>query len=81
TPQSGEGKVAYLRLECRAKEERVKVNNRFCPGWCKVVERFWAGDKDAFRDCVFCAFYPLVNPGKLEATGTEPYVHQTMFKV
>jgi len=75
----GEGKVAYLRLECRAKEERVKVNNRFCPGWRKLVERYYAGDKDAFRDCVFCAFYPSVNPGKVEATGTEPYLHQTAF--
>ena len=81
TPQSGEGKVAYLRLECRAKEERVKVNGRFCPGWRRLVERYYAGDKDAFRDCIFCAYGWGRNPGVVEATGTEPYAHQTVLKV
>ena len=77
----GDGKVAYLRLECRASQERVKVNGRLCPGWRKLVERFYAGDKDAFRDCIFCAYGWGQNPGKLAATGTEPYPHQTVFKV
>ena len=79
--EGGEDKVAYLRLECRAKENRVKVNGRFCPGWRKLVERFEAGDKDAFRVCIFCTYGWDRNPGKLEATGTEPYQHQTSFKV
>lgn len=73
--------MAHVRLECRAKEEKVKVNGRYCPGWRKLVERFEAGDKDAFRDCIFCAYGWGQNPGKIEATGVEPYPHQTSFKV
>jgi len=73
------GKVAYLRLECRAREERVKVNGRLCPGWGKLVEDFHAGDKDAFRHCVFCAYGWGRNPGRVEATGTEAYPYQTRF--
>jgi hypothetical protein len=69
--------VAYLRLECRAKEERVKVGGRFCPGWRRVVERFHSGDNDAFRDCISCAMFSRINPGKVVATGTEPWVYQT----
>ena len=78
----GDGKVAYLRLECRAREERVKVNGRLCPGWRKLVERYYAGDKDAFKQCALsCAYGWGQNPGKVEATGIEPYLYQTVFKV
>ena len=73
------GKVAYLRLECRAREERVKVNGRLCPGWRKLVEDYYAGDRDAFRHCVLCAYGWGRNPGGVEATGTEPYPYQVKF--
>lgn len=69
-------KVAYLRLECKAREEQVKVNGRLCPGWRKIVEDFHAGDRDAFRRCVFCSYSWGRNPGRLEGTGTEPYPYQ-----
>jgi len=77
----GKGKVAYLRLECRAEEERVKVNGRLCRGWRNLVERYEAGDKEAFKDCLFCAYGWGRNPGTVEATGVEPYPHQTALKM
>jgi len=77
----GEGKVAYLRLECRAKEERVKVNGRLCPGWRYLVERYEAGDREAFKGCLFCAYGWGQNPGIVEATEVEPYLHQTILKL
>ncbi len=77
----GKGKVAYLRLECRAKEERVKVGGRFCPGWRKVVERFHGGDNNAFMNCISCAMFSRINPGKVEATGTDPWVYQTAIRL
>ena len=80
TPGDG-GKVVYLRLECRAKQDRVRVNGRRCPGWRKLVERFQAGDKGVFKDCFFCAYGWGDNPGRIEAMETEPYPYQEMFKV
>jgi len=77
----GEGKVAYLRLECRAKEERVRVNGRLCPGWRYLVERYEAGDREAFKGCLFCAYGWGQNPGIVEATEVEPYLHQTILKL
>lgn len=77
----GNGKVAYLRLECRAKEEQVKVNGRRCPGWRYLVERYEAGDREAFKGCLFCAYGWGQNPGTVEATGVEPYPHQTVLKM
>jgi DNA-directed RNA polymerase subunit RPC12/RpoP len=77
----GDGKGVYLRLECRAREDRVKVNGRFCPGWRRLVERFHGGNKDAFKDCVLCAYGWGNNPGRIEAMETEPYPYQEMFKV
>ena len=79
--EEGKGKVAYLRLQCRAKEERVKVNGRLCPGWRYLVERYEAGDEEAFKNCLFCAYGWGQNPGKVEATGVEPYPHQTVLKM
>lgn len=72
----GEGKVAYLRIECRAKEERVRVNGRRCQGWRSAVERFEAGDKDAFRDCLTCFIAWGRNPARVEATEVDFYPHQ-----
>ena len=77
----GEGKVVYLRLECKAKEDRVRVNGRYCPGWRKLVERFQAGDKGVFKDCFFCAYGWGDNPGCIEATETEPYPYQETLKL
>ncbi len=79
--EGGKSKVAYLRLECRAKEERVKVNGRLCPGWRTLVERYQAGDKEAFKNCLFCAYGWGQNPGTVEATGVDPYPHQTVLKM
>jgi len=75
-----DSKAVYLRLECRAKEDRVRVNGRFCIGWRKLVERFMAGKKDAFRDCVMCTYGWGDNPGRIEAMETEPYPYQEIFK-
>jgi hypothetical protein len=77
----GEGKAVYLRLECRAKEDRVRVNGRRCPGWRKLVERFQAGDKGVFKDCFFCAYGWGDNPGRIEAIETEPYPYQETLKL
>ena len=79
--EGGDGKVAYLRLECRAKEERVRVMGSLCPGWRKLVERFEAGDKEAFRPCAFCAYGWGKSPGRLKAIEVEPYPHQTALKL
>jgi hypothetical protein len=76
-----DGKVVYLRLECRAREDRVRVNGRICPGWRKLVERFKVGNKDAFKDCVFCAYGWGDNPGRIEAIDTEPYPYQEVLKL
>ena len=79
--EGSKGKVAYLRLECRAREERVKVNGRLCPGWRYLVERYEAGDKEAFKNCLFCTYGWGQNPGTVEATDVEPYPHQTVLKM
>jgi hypothetical protein len=77
----GEGKAVYLRLECRAKEDRVRVNGKYCTGWRKLVERFKAGDREAFKGCFFCAYGWGDNPGRIEATETEPYPYQETLKL
>jgi len=70
-------KVAYLRLTCRAAENRVKVEGRYCPGWKKLVERFHEGDKTAFNDCVkVCARWGAHNPAHVEAADVEFYIYQ-----
>ena len=77
----GNGKAVYLRLECRAREDRVRVNGRICPGWRRLVERFHAGDRDAFRHCVLCAYGWGDNPGRIEAVETEPYPYQETLRL
>ena len=72
----GEGKVAYLTLECRAKYDRSKVSNQFCEGWLKKVERYYAGNKDAFSECIHRCGYYHGNPAKIEVVNIEPYEHQ-----
>jgi hypothetical protein len=79
TPGS-DNKAVYLRLECRAKEDRVRVNGRFCIGWRKLVERFMAGRRDVFRECVMCAYGWGDNPARIEAVEVEPYPYQEIFK-
>ena len=77
----GDGKVVYLRLECRAKEDRVRVNGKYCPGWRKLVERFHAGNKEVFKDCFFCAYGWGDNPGRIEAVETDPYPYQEILRL
>lgn len=79
--QGGQEKVAFLRLTCRAQEQRVKINGRFCQGWQRAVEEWHAGNKDAFKECFVCAVTWGRNPGAVEATGVEPYTHQTRIQL
>ncbi len=73
-----DSKVASLRLECFAKQERVTGIVGIgggCPGWQKAVQRYEAGDGNAFTACVKCALQ-VGEPGMLTAAKVEPFLHQ-----
>lgn len=75
------GKVASIRLECTAKEERVRVmNGKYCEGWTMKVERFKeARETRQFEECLMCALREEF-PGIAIAVDVEDYEFQLRMK-
>lgn len=74
------GKMAYVRLECRAKEDKVNYAFGYCEGWQKKVERYFqAGETTQFAECLECAVR-YRGPGHVLVEKVEDYAHQTRLK-